>query len=88
MSLQTKTNELMNWGKQNSPYILFTIGMISMAGAVAEAIHATTKLGYILDARDDSLNEIEEYYKEELLSVDAPEIKASMEKNQKKEESE
>lgn len=66
MSLQTTTNSLVNWGKRNSPYILFGMGMISLCGAVAEAVHATTKLGYILDTRTAMLQDTEDYYKDAL----------------------
>lgn len=50
---------------QASPYILFGGGIVSLIGAVGTAIHATTKLGYVLDEYDQEKLEIAEIYEKE-----------------------
>lgn len=43
---------------QAAPYIAFTTGVVSVIGAVASAIYATTKLSYILDEHEMEAEEI------------------------------
>lgn len=49
MNLQQRMNSIMFWGKKNSPYILFGVGVVSTIAAVVEAIHATSKMDTIID---------------------------------------
>ena len=50
---------------QAAPYILFGGGVVTTIGALAAAIRATTKLGYILDEYNAEKADIEEVYEEE-----------------------
>lgn len=50
---------------QAAPYILFGGGVVSTIGALAAAIRATTKLGYILDEYNAEKDDIEEIYEDE-----------------------
>ena len=56
-----------------APYISFGFGVVSIGAAVATAIRATTKLGYILDDYKSAKADIDEVYENEAESDDISE---------------
>lgn len=66
MQIQKLANSVLNKLEENSPYILFGIGVIAAIGAVAEAVHATTKLEAIVDDRNDKLEKVNKHFDEKV----------------------
>lgn len=62
MNLQKVANDILWKAKENSPYILFAVGVVAMVGTVVEAIHATTKLEELVDERNNQLDKANEFF--------------------------